>query len=516
MSRNTPAIIQAIRFLFFIAVSLAVRSVTASGVAKITVDLRVSPKPDTLYLLKYPAIRYKGFSPPEVLQALRESSGLYRFELNVSAEKELYSISRKIDNDTANVYFKDFKGSSYEYFSLTGEIYFRAGDDVTLTISKHKPDNPVSGLWFDTYKTQISGPGGAMHYAKLKTDSLLFRAHDPKPSFDENLNYHHNQERVKKLALSYLDSVRHQVPGPYSNLIRTDIIYYVPHYLFSRLEAFYRSYRSAKDPAAEAVFKNAYESAIDRYFTQQIGSPDENSDNYIRFISKKASFDSYIAGVPEPAEYAFNLLASQYSGLVRDRAIVTLFTSGTIEIPSTVYEKAVPIVKNKECKSLVNLLGARKQGSPAYNFALEDTDGVTHRLSDMKGKWIYIDFWFTGCSVCKYFFENILEETEQHFAGNPAIAFVSISADKSKARWLKSVEKGTYTARHSLNLYTNEQGWDHELILHYGISSYPSAILVDPNGKIYRYNTSDLLVRSVPDLIATLEAYMGKTGELRE
>ena len=516
MSRNTPTIAQAIRLLFFITVSLAVRSVTASGVAKITVDFRVSQKPDTLYLLKHPAIRYKGFSAPEVLQALRESSGLYRFELNVSAEKELYRISRKIDNDTANVYFKDFIGSTNEYFSLTGDIYFRAGDDVTLTISKHKPDNPVSGLWFLTYKTHISGPGSAMHYAKLKADSLLLRAHDPKSSFDENLNYHHNQDAVKELALSYLDNVRRQVPEPYFNLIRTNIIYYVPHYLFSRLETFYQSYRSAKGPAAEALFKNAYESAINRYFTQQIENPDENSANYIRFINRKASFDSYIAGVPERAEYAFSLLASQYSGLARDRAIVMLFTSGAIDIPSALYEKAVPIVENKECKSLVKLLGARGQGVSAYDFAFEDTDGRVHRLSDMKGKWVYLDFWFTGCGVCNYFFENALEEAEQHFADNPGIIFVSVSVDKGKQRWIHSIKSGKYTSGHALNLYTNGESWNHPLLHHYGLFSYPSAILVDPNGKIYRYNTSDLLVRSAPDLIATLEAYMGKTGELKE
>ncbi len=516
MSGNTLTIVSTIKRLFFILLFFNSYSSVASGKARITVDFNVSPKPDTLYLLKYPAIRYKGFSAPEVLQALREPSGLYRFEIGITDKQELYRISRKIDNDTANVYFKLFIGGSNEYFELTGDIYFREGDDVMLTISKHKPDIPPVNRWFETYKTQISGAGSAMHYAKQKSDSLLFKVYDNKPSFDKNLNYYHRQGKIRELALAHLDSVRRQISESHFNLLRTGITYHGGPDLFNKLESFYESYRS--DGGSPELFKKAYDSAIDRYFTQQIGSPDEDSDNYIRFISRKAFFDSYIAGVPEPAEYAFSLLASQYTGRVRDKALIMLLTSVLHDISPTLYAKAASVVENQECKTLVNLLGARGRGVSAYDFELEDTDGRTHRLSDMKGKWVYIDFWFTGCGACTYFFENALGETEQHFADDPQIVFVSVSVDKGKTRWINSVKSGEYTSGHALNLYTNGQGWQHELLLHYGVNSYPSAILVDPDGKIYRYNTPDLLVRNAPDLIATLQAYMDNkaTGDRRE
>ncbi len=516
MSGNILRMAPAIKLLFFITISPGLYSEATSGTARITVDFNVSPKPDTLYLLKFPAITYKGFPAEEVFSAIREPSGLYLFEIGVGSEPELYRICRKEENDTTETLFKSFRGSSTEYFELTGDIYFCDGDNVMLAISKNKPEEPLTGRWFFDYKTQISGPGSAMHYVKLKSDSLLFRAYDGKPSFDEKLNYHHSQGSVRKIALSYLDNVRRQVPEPYFYLIRTDIIYHVTYYLFSKLENFYQSYRAGKG-SAEA-FKSAYESAIARHFTEQLENPDDNSANYIRFIKNKAAFDSFIAEAPEPVAHTADLLASQYSGRVRDRATVMHITSTFLEIPPALYAKAASVVENRECKTLLNLLGARAEGADAYNFELEDADGRLHRLSDMKGKWVYIDFWFTGCSACSYFFENALEEAERHFADDPGIIFVSVSVDKGKTRWINSVKGGKYTSGNALNLYTNGEGWKHQLVLYYAMDSFPSAILIDPDGKIYRYNTPDLLVRNAPDLIATLQAYMANktTGGRRE
>ncbi|MBS2098379.1 TlpA family protein disulfide reductase [Carboxylicivirga linearis] len=45
-------------------------------------------------------------------------------------------------------------------------------------------------------------------------------------------------------------------------------------------------------------------------------------------------------------------------------------------------------------------------GQMAYDFELEDLDGNKVRLSDFRGKAVYIDFWSTGCGPCRYAIEN--------------------------------------------------------------------------------------------------------------
>lgn len=43
-----------------------------------------------------------------------------------------------------------------------------------------------------------------------------------------------------------------------------------------------------------------------------------------------------------------------------------------------------------------------KSGALVYNFSYEDAQGNEVQLSDFKGKWVWIDIWFTGCGACQY------------------------------------------------------------------------------------------------------------------
>lgn len=83
---------------------------------------------------------------------------------------------------------------------------------------------------------------------------------------------------------------------------------------------------------------------------------------------------------------------------------------------------------------------ARKllKGQPAIDFTFNDADGNTHRLSDYKGRVIYLDFWATWCGPCiqeSPYFETLSKE----YAGRNVV-FIPVSTDSTTRPWLSFIK----------------------------------------------------------------------------
>ena len=61
-------------------------------------------------------------------------------------------------------------------------------------------------------------------------------------------------------------------------------------------------------------------------------------------------------------------------------------------------------------------------------------------MTDLKGKYIYIDVWATWCGPCRGELPA-LKELEEKYAGKD-IHFVSLSCDKNKKAWGEHGNKG--------------------------------------------------------------------------
>ncbi|WP_167336344.1 TlpA family protein disulfide reductase [Chryseobacterium gallinarum] len=118
-------------------------------------------------------------------------------------------------------------------------------------------------------------------------------------------------------------------------------------------------------------------------------------------------------------------------------------------------------------------------GKPFYNFALPDSTGTIHKLTDFKGKVLVIDFWYNGCGGCKLMVPA-LEQAENELKGKN-VQFISIGIDKRRL-WLEGI--GKYSSINSLQLYTEGQSKDHPMMKYLNISAYPRLIIVDKEGKI--------------------------------
>jgi peroxiredoxin len=117
-------------------------------------------------------------------------------------------------------------------------------------------------------------------------------------------------------------------------------------------------------------------------------------------------------------------------------------------------------------------------GQPAPAFTLVDVNGEMVSLSDFKGKYVYLDFWHTGCKYC-------IKETDAYvelyadYAGQD-IAFVSVSADLDQGKWKNYVLKNKNVG---VSLVT-ENYWDSKEFQNYQVSASPTYVIVDKEGNI--------------------------------
>ena len=139
-----------------------------------------------------------------------------------------------------------------------------------------------------------------------------------------------------------------------------------------------------------------------------------------------------------------------------------------------------------------------KEGDQAPTFKYLDINGKEVSLSDLKGKYVYIDVWATWCGPCQYELPH-LKELEKKMHGKK-IVFVSISCDKDKAAWEKMVKE------QGLGGVQLHNGGDREFMTAFVISGIPRFILLDKEGKIVNPNMTR---PSNPETEKTLKALKG-------
>jgi thiol-disulfide isomerase/thioredoxin len=117
-------------------------------------------------------------------------------------------------------------------------------------------------------------------------------------------------------------------------------------------------------------------------------------------------------------------------------------------------------------------------GKPAPDAVAFDINGKNYKLSDFKGKVIYIDVWATWCGPCKREIPH-LKTLEAEYHGKN-VEFISISTDRDLNAWKNYITKESMTG---LQLHQSDNQAESMSYL-YMVNSIPRFILIDQNGKI--------------------------------
>jgi len=138
-------------------------------------------------------------------------------------------------------------------------------------------------------------------------------------------------------------------------------------------------------------------------------------------------------------------------------------------------------------------------GKPAPAFTFPDTTGKMVSLSDFTGKWVLLDFWYVDCPWCRKLTPHMIN-VYKDWNKTKNFEIISISVDKPKDydRWKEAI-------RHDGALWTQVLDSTKTYPLEYGITGYPTLILVDPNGngvkKIVGYQEENGLRRLLTEYI---------------
>ena len=116
-----------------------------------------------------------------------------------------------------------------------------------------------------------------------------------------------------------------------------------------------------------------------------------------------------------------------------------------------------------------------KIGDEMFDTDLYDLEGNLHHLAELKGRYILLDFWSSGCGPCIMAIPEMGEIAEKY---KDKLAIVSLSSDTEK-RWKEASEK------HKLTWYNwSDKKQTIGLYLKYGVRGIPHYVLISPEGKI--------------------------------
>ncbi len=180
-------------------------------------------------------------------------------------------------------------------------------------------------------------------------------------------------------------------------------------------------------------------------------------------------------------------------------------TSAITKIDSdyTAFKKMYP--KSEYATILNKIIDIKRKlgaGQAAIDFNFTSLDGKKMKLSDLKGKVVFLDFWASWCGPCMREL-SYTKKVEEHFKDRDLVV-VNVSIDEDQTAWKSTIEKMKIEGIHTCE----PGGWKSRIAMLYGVQSVPSYFLIGKDGKFAVEKTPR--PSDTDNLISTIEKAMNQ------